>query len=334
MVQVFLTFDTESSLGGAWENPNYQPIRPWQSILGKIGSDYYGIPRIMDILEANGLRGTFFVEVFAALNGFRQDFATAYSDIVRRGHDAQLHLHPVHYYYNLVKEGRLRREQLPPAKDMIGALPPDTQLEMLRRGVSLFQDLVGNTPVAFRAGNFGANSSTLDVLDDIGIRIDSSFNASYLSAGCMLDSDGTVNAARRHGNVLEIPLTNYETGALGLRRLKQLSINAVSLLEMTGVLEQADRIGLRFVNFIGHSFSLFKIRDVQFLSLRPDRLVIHRFQGLCRFLRENAGRFPVVRFCDIEPSSLQSQEKAIPRMGLIVPSLRKLVQAVNRLYWI
>ncbi|OLD62993.1 MAG: hypothetical protein AUI53_00270 [Acidobacteria bacterium 13_1_40CM_2_60_7] len=330
MVQVFLTIDTECSMGGAWENPSLKPVDSERSVLGKIGSEYYGIPRIMDILEENDLRGTFFVEVFSGLGDLRPGLANAYAQIVRRGHDVQLHLHPIHYFYRMAQEGRIAPDQLPPAKDMIGTFSPELQFEMLQKGVSLFTEIVGKPPVAFRAGNFGASLSTLEALEKVGIRLDSSFNAAYLRVGCLLDSSGAINGAWRHGTVWEIPVTTFETGIWGLRGLKPLNINAVSLWEMKKVLEQAERIGLAAVTFIAHSFSLFKAADLQFRKLRPDALVLRRFQGLCRFLREQAGRFPVIGFSEIEPSSLQGQEAAVPNMGTLVPVLRKAVQALNR----
>ena len=150
----------------------------------------------------------------------------------------------------------------------------------------------------------------------------------------MLDSGGAINSPWLHGAVWEVPITTFETGAGSLRGLKPLNINAVSLWEMKKVLEQAERIGLSAVTFIAHSFSLFKAADVQFRRLRPDRIVLRRFHGLCRFLREHEERFPVVRFADIEPSSLKGQETAFPKMGTVVPALRKVIQAVNRMYWV
>jgi peptidoglycan/xylan/chitin deacetylase (PgdA/CDA1 family) len=334
MVQVFLTIDTECSMGGAWENPQNKPVDPERSVLGKIGAEYYGVPRIMDILEQYDLRGTFFIEVFAALNGFRNDLAGAYTRIVERGHDVQLHLHPIHYYYRMVREGRLRTEDLPASKDMIGAQPLTVQVELLREGISLFRDLVGRPPVAFRAGNFGASMTTLAALQEVGIRLDSSFNAAYLHTACKLDSRGAINRPWQHGALWEIPVTTFETGVWGLRALKPLNINAVSLWEMKSVLAQAEHVGLSAVTFIAHSFSLFKSADIQFRRMRPDSLVLRRFQGLCRFLKENQERFRVLTFSDIELASLHGQETSTPKMGAIIPALRKAVQAVNRMYWV
>jgi peptidoglycan/xylan/chitin deacetylase (PgdA/CDA1 family) len=334
MVRVFFTVDTECSLGGAWENPGQKPVRPERAILGKIGSEYYGIPRIMDILEKYDLRGTFFVEVFAGLNGLQEELARACAQIVERGHDAELHLHPIHYYYRQREDGELDPAQLPAAKDMIGALVVQKQVELLQKGIALFRETVGKTPVAFRAGNFGASTTTLDALEEVGIRLDSSFNAAYVGTACTMDSGGAINRAWQHGTVWEVPITTYETGVWGLRSWKQLNINAVSLWEMKKVLGQAERIGLSAVTFIAHSFSLFKAADMQFERMRPDWLVLRRLEGLCRFLKEHTDRFEVTTFGEVEPSSLQGTESGFPRMGTLVPAVRKMVQAVNRLPWI
>jgi len=320
-------------MGGAWEDPARKPVDPERAVLGKIGADYYGIPRIMDILEENGLRGCFFIEVFAALNGLQSALTEAYSQIVKRGHDVQLHLHPIHYYYFLRNDNRLEPSKMPADKDMIGAHTPETQIEMLRRGISLFREMTGKGPVAFRAGNFGAADSTLESLEKVGIVYDSSFNAAYRDA-CTIDSAGAVNKAWQSGRVWEVPVTTFRTGGWGMGGLKQLNINAVSLWEMRSVLEQSERIGLRTVTFIAHSFSLFKIADLQFRRLTPDRLILHRFQGLCRFLKESRSRFRVVGFPDIDPASLPGEEKSVPRMGVLVPVVRKAVQAVNHLHWL
>ena len=216
---------------------------------------------------------------------------------------------------------------------MIGAFPLQTQVEMLRRGILLFRDMLGRAPLAFRAGNFGASMSTLDALERVGIRFDSSFNAAYLNGDCQLDSGGAINRSWKHNDLWEIPITVFQTGVWGHKSWKQLNINAVSLWEMISVLEQAERIGLTTVTFIAHSFSLFKIGDMQFRRLRPDRLVQKRFEGLCRFLHNNSDRFRVVKVPQLEPPSLAESETDFPQMGAIIPAVRKGIQAINRMNW-
>ncbi len=336
MVEVLLTVDVECSLGGSWDNPEFRPVPPERAILGKIGSQYYGTPLIMDILEEHGLRGTFFIEVLTSRVVPRAQLDDAYRQIVHRGHDAQLHLHPVHDYYWQYQEGKIRRDELPgePTMDLIGALPRNRQVELLQQGSELFREFVGRTPVAFRAGSFGASASTIRILDELGFSYDSSFNPSYLERTCLMRESKPTNIPWCEGRVWEVPITNFETGSWGMQGLKPLDIGAVSLMEMRRVLDQAEQTGLGTVVFLMHSFTLFKRTDVQYRQLRPDRLVIRRFRGLCKFLAENPRRFKVTTFSAAPKLENKAHDIPFPHLGTIVPFCRKVVQGVNRAYWI
>jgi hypothetical protein len=334
MVNVYITVDTECSLGGAWDHPEWKPVGPDRAVLGKIGAKCYGIPLIMDILEQNDLRGTFFTEVLARDLFEKSELAEAYAPILRRGHDAQLHLHPVFHFYHLVAQGLMRREQLPANMDWIGSLPFDTQVELLEKGCVIFKEIFGAMPVAFRAGCYGASMSTLDALQKVGIPYDSSFNAAYLGESCMMDSRKPTNVPWQNGAVWEIPVTTFETGAGAMRGLKPLEVSAVSLQEMQGVLEQAERLGQETVTVMLHSFAFLKRADVQFRRMRPDRLVIRRFEGFCNFLRRHRDRFRTLTFSQMPKPSENLERIPLPRMGIVIPVFRKFVQAANRIYWI
>jgi peptidoglycan/xylan/chitin deacetylase (PgdA/CDA1 family) len=166
----------------------------------------------MDILEQYGLRGTFFIEVLAGHVVPETQLAEAYGDIARRGHDPQLHLHPVYNYYKLFCQGAISRDQLPLRMDLIGSLPLEKQLELLQEGSRLFRKYVGRDPVAFRAGCFGGSASTLAALSQHGFRYDSSFNAAFLGSSCLMDSGHPANTPWQSNKVWEIPITNFETG--------------------------------------------------------------------------------------------------------------------------
>jgi len=334
LLNVYITIDTECSLGGAWENPKWQPVGPERAVLGAIGSKMYGVPLIMDILEEHGLRGTFFTEVFARDVVPASELAAAYEPIRARGHDVQLHLHPVFHYYHEVTQGRLERSQLPPRMDLIGSLDPATQLALLKKGYSIFQEIFGSAPTAFRAGVYGASMSTLEALQQIGIRFDSSFNAAYLADSCLMDSRKPANTPWRHGEVWEIPVTTFETGAGPLRGLKPLEVSAVSFSEMQSVLNQAERLGQETVTVMLHSFAFLKRADARFRKMRPDHLVIRRFRRFCNFLRGNQHRFRVLKFSELPEPSENLNEIPFAKMGSMIPALRKCVQAVNRIYWV
>src|SRR5262249_26736035 len=120
----------------------------------------------------------------------------------------------------------------------------------------------------------------------------------------------------------------------GLRGLKPLEVSAVSFSEMWGVLKQAEQIGQESVVVILHSFAFLKRTDPQFQTIRPDQIVIRRFEKLCGFLQINRGRFRTLTFSEIPQPMENPAEIPLPKMGSLIPALRKCVQAVNRIYWV
>lgn len=331
MIDVLITVDTECSLGGALADDKKRPVNPERAVLGRIGSEYYGTPLIMDILEINRLRGTFFIEVLASHVVNRQQMADAYGQIVFRGHDVQLHLHPVYHYYKLLLQGSLRHDHLPLNMDMIGALAPSTQIELLQEGISLVREFTGRTPVAFRAGCFGASSTTLSALQGVGIRYDSSFSAAYVGKTCLIESQHAINTPWQVGDVWEVPITNFETGIGHFRGLKPLDVVAVSWPEMMRVLNAADQLQLSPVVFLLHSLSLVKRADVQCCRMRPDSLVIRRFKALCRYLANNKDRFRTTTFSGPLQLTAANAPEITPNLGTVLPLCRKLIQGLNRI---
>ncbi len=333
MLDVYLTVDTECSMGGAWDSPTREPVGPDRAILGRTGARRYGTPLIMDLLEEHDLRATFFVEVFASAVVGDTALADAYREIIRRGHDAQLHLHPVFRYYAGRKRGLPGAEPPPAHMDQIGSHSPLAQLELLREGVAIFERLVERKPVAFRAGNYSADHATLAALDEVGIRYDSSFNAAYLGRSCLITGVEATNSPWRVGSLWEVPLTVFATGVGPLSGLKPLEIGAVSFLEIKSVLEQAERLGMGCVTMILHSFSLFKKSDSQFSRIRPDHLLIRRLKRLCGYLGAHRDRFRVLTFSDLPEPRVDVPGTSPPRMGLLLPATRRFIQGLNRLYW-
>ena len=332
MLDVYLTIDTECSMGGAWNEPGCEPVGPDRAILGRTGAHRYGTPLIMDILEAHGLRGVFFAETFASAVVGDAPLARAYQEIVERGHDVQLHLHPVYHYYAALEQGRITPHQVPSPIDRIGTQPLEAQLELIEEGMMAFRRLLGRPPVAFRAGNYAASDVTLEALGKLGIRYDSSFNAVYREPSCAIGSPPSLNSPWEVDALWELPVTVFSTGAGRLAALKPLEISAVSFLEIRRVLEQAERLGMGTVTMVMHCFSLFKAADAQFTRLRPDRLVIRRLRRLCGFLAEHRGRFRVRTFSEAPDPRPDPPGIALPRMGTLLPAGRRLVQALNRPY--
>src|SRR3546814_1290826 len=98
--------------------------------------------------------------------------------IVARGHEVQLHIHTEW----------LRFARFNPAGKLTGRNIGDFPLSAQKKLIGLARDILVSAgapePIAFRAGNFGANDDTLRALAALGFRFDSSFNAAWHGRGC------------------------------------------------------------------------------------------------------------------------------------------------------
>jgi hypothetical protein len=326
-LRVYITVDTETSMGGAWRNPAYAPLPLDVSVFGKCGSAFYGIPLIMDILEEHGFRGTFFTEVFCALVVGHREVERMCQYIRGRGHDCQLHLHPVYRFYHDFRQGKPRREM-----DLMFQLPADEQFLLIAEGVQLFKDLSGVAPRAYRAGCYGASEVTLRALRQNGLEIDSSYNLAYMGATCGFQTPA-LNAPTTLEGMLEYPVTTFRVR--GVSGYKPLEISAVSVAETLATLRALRRAGCRDVVLSLHSFGFLKNLGVRFDARRPDRIVIRRFRRLCAALVEMRDEVEVAVLGEATGDGAQpARGHAVPTLGLAQASIRKVVQAANRSPWL
>jgi hypothetical protein len=326
-LRVYITVDTETSMGGAWTNPAYSPLPVSGPIFGEYRAKYYGIPLIMDILEESGLRGTFFTEVFCGHLVGHDQVEKVLRAIMDRGHDAQLHLHPIYHFYRKALAGGPRREI-----DLMFKLSESEQHDLIGEGVALFRKLSGVSPRAYRAGCYGGSETTLRVLKSHGIEIDSSYNLAYLNLTCgfkipFLNSPAMIEGIR------EFPVTVFRVP--GSPGYKPLEISAVSVAEMLGTIRHLRHVGCRDVVMVLHSFSLLKNQGIRYERCRPDNIVIRRFRKLCAALASLGDEIEVttlgtvgLRACPLD------QPQFAPNLGVMWPMVRKIVQGVNRLPWI
>lgn len=281
----------------------------------------------MDILEERGFRATFFVEVFCSYHLGLDPLASLFECIQKRGHDAQLHLHPVHRFYWEYTQGRPRRE-----KDLMFQFPEEEQRQLIQDGVSLFRQLSGKAPRAYRAGCYGASETTLCALRDAGVEIDSSYNLSFLDKTCGFRSR-PLNAPQILEGVHEFPVTNFTSGRPG--SYKPLEISAVSVFEILATIRALQETDCRDVILVFHSFSFLKRRGVRFERACPDRIVIQRFRKLCLELWKMRDKVEVAVLGDVDlsrPAPRQPHE--IPFLGWFRPAVRKTVQGLDCIPWV
>lgn len=330
---VFLTFDVECSMGGAWQNESLRPVPPERAMMGRYGEHSYGLPLICDILGEAGLAATFFVEAFADEQGFEGQTEPVCTYLLDRGQDVQLHIHPNHYHFGLKQQGKEF-----PFTDQIAELPPDAQRSMLAEGCERIERWTGRRPVAFRAGNMGADERTLEQLAAVGIRIDSSYTFPYLGGQCPFADRQIYNGSKWYGDVLELALSAFHQRALpGLHRAKPVDLVGISFPECRDAIRRIGGAGADTVAIL-HSFSLMKIRNKQYEGGKLNRIVAGRFRRLCQWLAANTNAHPVRTFAqlaaDVEAGAYEARTAEPPTFGHILrPYVRKAVQVYNGAYW-
>jgi hypothetical protein len=162
------------------------------------GNENRGIGLHMDLLEHFGYRGSFFVDVLSAYQYGEDQLKRAVEAIMERGHEVQLHVHDEH----------LRNSGDPAIHALAGDLMQKDHDEfraILELGVEVFERLTGKQPIAYRAGGYRIIDEHFPVLQELGIKIDTSVNA-YLNSR-VADWMRTRTQPYWVGDVLELPPT-------------------------------------------------------------------------------------------------------------------------------
>ncbi|MBW2092683.1 MAG: polysaccharide deacetylase family protein [Deltaproteobacteria bacterium] len=331
---IFITIDVECSMGGAWADPSLKPIPPRLGMMGEYNGRFLGIPLICDILERYGLKATFFVEPFNDELGYPGETEPVCRYLVDRGQDVQLHIHPNHYHYGLHRAGKPH-----PKTDQMADLSIDAQRALIEEGAARLERWTGRRPVAFRAGNMAASEETLMALSQAGIHIDSSYTFPYLGAQCRFQDREKYNGTKWYGDVLEVALSGFQQRPIPglLKPAQPVDLMGTSFPECREAVRRICAAGADAVVIL-HSFSLFKVRDVQYHSGRLNRVVTRRFEKFCRWLAVNSGKYPCRTFLALSGST--------PNRGYIdrymapctlrkplVAILRKIIQFVNNCYY-
>lgn len=266
MTRALITIDTELSAGrharGMAMDENWR-----LSIAGETDSGAFGIHWLMDRMEERRLTGIFFVDPMPALVAGREIVDRIVHPILTRGHEVQIHIHTewLDWAKDSPVEGRTGGQ--------IGDFGLDDQVVLIEWARDALMAAGAPPPLAFRAGNYGANDDTLRALARLGLIWDSSYNADYAGRPCHITlPPGTIDPVAVHG-VFEAPVAGI-WDAPGHFRPAQ--VCALSATEMRDGLAHAAADGAHSFVIVSHSFEMLS-RDRQ----RPNRLVMSRFRALC-----------------------------------------------------
>lgn len=285
-MNVFLTFDIELWCNG-WANLDRAFAGSFDRyIYGHSTHGDYALPKTLEILNKNGLKGVFFVEpLFAAR--FGQPYLDVIVKLIRdAGQEVQLHLHPEwtdEALTPLIDNRQTKRQHLT-------YYTLDEQTALIAHGRQMLE-AAGSGPIqAFRSGSFAVNQDTFKALARNNIMLDTSLNRCYAVSGPDMREGNNFEAPFSTQGVLTFPVTVFKDG-FGKERPAQ--VGACSFGEMRDALLSAQRNGVSDFVIVSHNFEMLKPG-----STAPDWVVVKRFERLCAFLAAQPELFVVRGFHD------------------------------------
>ncbi len=236
MPRLLITVDAEPS------RYHGRPLPYEITMEGRLDGGVWGVDRLMDLSEAVGAKTSFFLDVLAR-RVHEKDLRETAARMAGRGHDVQVHTHPL-----WVSE----RNTMP-------EYSREEQAALLRECVECIEDWTGTRPVAHRAGDLALNTDTLSAMRDAGLDLDSSYAPGYPPCADLADTFAGSRASRVEG-LIQLPLTAFYALRLGpLRRLRLFDFNAVTGPEIKALLNKALALDLPYVMVLLHSFSLLRM---------------------------------------------------------------------------
>jgi len=289
-MNVFYTVDVE--VWPSRERPHEAEFldQVQRHIYGRTGNNECGLPYQLEVLEKHGLKGVFLVEaLFASAMG--TEVLQEIVDLIQgAGQEVQLHLHTE--WLNAMQDPIVPARAGTHLRDY----SEDEQTLLIGRAVENLRACGVKDVRAFRAGNYGADRSTLRALQRKGIPFDTSYNLPYLQPGMDLGVDGPLRQPARIDGVCEFPVSHFEDWPGHVRHAQ---LAACSFREFSSMMLQAWRNGWSSFVIVSHSFELLTTPwDA------TDPIVVRRFRNLCRFLGDNPDKFRTAGFADLTPEEI------------------------------
>lgn len=274
MTRVFITIDTEYSSGlynGAGASDRAENYA--RSIACVTPEGPAGITHKLELLAEHGQKAVFFVDPMPALVWGVAAIEDIVGPIVAAGQDVQLHCHTE--WLGLVGPANPLTSKAT-GKDLADYAFED-QCAILDYARTTLIAAGAPAPVAFRAGNYGANDDTLRALASIGIGYDTSHCPALVGTGaCRIGLSAEDCDPVGHMGVIEVPVGAIGTIGGGLRHAQ---LTALTLGELVSAIRHARNSARDSFTLVSHSFELINRRRQ---SVNP--IVRRRFTGLLKAL--------------------------------------------------
>lgn len=328
--QVFLTIDTEFSIGGVFQSPDSRSPIGAQNVLCKVAGQSQGLGFMLDTFAHHGHRATFFVEALQIAFFGDEPMASLAQRIAAQGHDVQLHLHPVWTYFDH-PNWRERLAQVTPNDRSHGQDVPQL-LQWMQRGQRTIQGWGLPMPVALRTGNLMVDRNVYRAMAQCGLKVGSNIACAVF--------EPTEPGLRLHAGVhqiegvTELPVLSYTDLSLaGRLHHKALTVTGSSAAETVHLLNQAHARAEPAVVLLTHCHEFVK-GDMRG-DLRTNHVNQKRLARLCEFLAYNNDRFEVSTMGQLAANPPSGHGAAIRATALHVPphlaALRMLQNKLNDL---
>jgi peptidoglycan/xylan/chitin deacetylase (PgdA/CDA1 family) len=286
--QVFITIDTEFSIGGAFSAPTTkQPIGA-QNVLGDVQGRSQALGFMLETFRAHRISATFFTETLQTAYFGDEPMGQLARRIAGEGHDLQLHLHPVWTYFDH-PDWRRQLSVVAPNDNLHGRSVEQLS-QWMQRGIDTFARWGLPRPVALRTGNLMVDRNVYRAMRQVGLSVASNIGCAVFEPdeAALRLNDGV----HQIEGITEIPVLTYGGLRIG-RRLerKSLTITGSSAGEATCLLKRAHECGSPAVVLLTHCHEF--VKGDRAGALAPNRLNQRRLESLCRFLRDADDRFEV-----------------------------------------
>lgn len=285
MKKILFTIDTEGPRGS---NPVLTQI------YGKTDdNEYYGIPKIIDIFDSYNIKGLFFVDIPEIWDYGYEKIRDVLRYIIDKGHDVGMHIHPHHI------PGESRQFLFEYSKE--------EQRNIIKLCTDKYVEICGEMPKSFRAGKYGANYETLEIIEELGYKYD--FSEFYSNKWCGLSPDLAYVLPQKYKNIVEIPVTVFESIHIPCVYKRFDKLEATNYTpEIIHVLEKYsassnDEVLILFL----HSFSFLNY------LYTPDKPTLNeknlkRFEKLMYYINNDA-KYKIIREDDLDSIQIKSKDK-------------------------
>ncbi|AKH42042.1 hypothetical protein FHS61_002425 [Altererythrobacter atlanticus] len=321
MTRFYFTIDTEYEAGHAMRHGKAGRAENFtRSICGRTDAGDVGIFYQMDMFDRCGLKGVFFIDPMPALLWGTAAIADIVGPVVERGHDVQLHIHTE--WLDLAGSAN-------PLGSRRGTNIKDFHFEdqcvLIDWARAQLQAAGAPRPLAFRAGNYGANDDTLRALAELGFTHDSSHTPGMAGSACEISLGPDHRRPMDHLGITEVPIGCVGDVITGLRHAQ---LTALSLVELVAAARHAMDAGLADFTLVSHSFELL-CRDRR----RINKIVRRRFDLFCQALAAMEGiETACFTMNPPKPGSADSLRPALPPSAMRNGS-RMAEQAVSNMLY-